>query len=177
MSQLVAPHIRTVIFDLDGTLYLKRGLARRLVARLWWSLPLILVDRLARGPLWRWVVRTRWHQRIYLPTMVRLIGQYCPVRPETLALIDECRRRNLSMAICSDYGCVRDKLDALGIDADQFALLISAPELGARKPSREAALQVMRRLNAQPATTLWVGDRDDTDGEAARSVGAMFLKV
>ena len=169
--------VQAVVTDLDGTLYTKGDLARRLVAHLWWALPLILIDRLARGAAWRWVVRTRWHQRIYLPTMARLIGHYCPVRNDVLELLLEAHRRELPIALYSDYGAIDAKLQALGIAPSLFTVMVSAPELGARKPDPQAAEQVLRLLNANPANTLWVGDRDDTDGVAARSIGATFMKV
>lgn len=169
--------MQTVVFDLDGTLYDKHGLARRMVRRLWWCLPLMAVDRLAKGCCWRWIVSTCWHQRVYLPTMVRLIAETCPVRPDVLALLNECHRRQLTTAVYSDYGCVRDKLQTLGIDEDLFTLLVDSPSLGARKPSLPAAQQLLSLLHAQPATTLFVGDRDDTDGATARLVGARFLWV
>ncbi|MBQ1874067.1 MAG: HAD family hydrolase [Paludibacteraceae bacterium] len=169
--------VKNVVLDLDGTLYDKRGLARRIVARLWWSLPLLLIDRKAHGPLWRWVVRTRWYRRIYLPTMVRLIGAHCPVRKEVVAFIEACRLRQIPMAVYSDYAFVREKLAVLGIDATQFRWLIDSPSLGARKPSREAAMRLLYMMEAKPETTLFVGDRDDTDGETARLVGAKFLMI
>ncbi|MBQ2608696.1 MAG: HAD family hydrolase [Paludibacteraceae bacterium] len=169
--------VKNVVLDLDGTLYDKRGLARRIVARLWWSLPLLLIDRKAHGPLWRWVVRTRWYRRIYLPTMVRLIGAHCPVRKEVVAFIEACRLRQIPMAVYSDYAFVREKLAVLGIDATQFRWLIDSPSLGARKPSREAAQKLLQMMEADPRTTLFVGDRDDTDGETARLVGAKFLMI
>lgn len=169
--------VKNVVLDLDGTLYNKQGLARRLVRRLWWSLPLLAVDRLAKGACWRWVVRTRWYRRIYLPTMVRMIGEGCSVREEVLHFISECRRKQIPVAVYSDYAFVADKLRVLRIDAEQFALLIDSPTLGARKPSKEAAMKLLSMLHAEPDTTLFVGDREDTDGETARLVGAQFLLV
>lgn len=169
--------VKNVVLDLDGTLYNKQGLPRRMVRRLWWSLPLLAVDRLAKGACWRWVVRTRWYRRIYLPTMVQMIGEGCSVREEVLHFISECRRRQIPMAVYSDYAFVADKLRVLGIDTEQFALLIDSPTLGSRKPSKEAAIKLLSMLHAEPDTTLFVGDREDTDGETARLVGAKFLLV
>ena len=169
--------IKTVVFDLDGTLYDKRGLAHRMVRHLWWCLPLMIIDRKAHGALWRWEVNTRWHKRIFLPTMVRLIARYHKARPEAVALLDECKARGLKTAIYSDYGNVEEKLAALGIDKSQFVLLVSAPELGALKPSKACAQKVLEMLHADPKTTLFVGDRDEKDGESARAVGAKFLLI
>jgi phosphoglycolate phosphatase len=70
-----------------------------------------------------------------------------------------------------------DKLKVLNIDPEQFDLLVAAPELGALKPSKPCAEKVMKMLDADPSTTLFVGDRDEKDGETARVVGAKFLLV
>ena len=189
------------MFDLDGTLYDKRGLAGRVVSRLWWSLPLLAAERLARrnahyvqfaseeeffgaffatmarGHWWGPGMAAEWYNHIYLPTMIRLIRKYHHPRPEVMAILDECRERGLQMAIYSDYGAVVEKLEALGIDPKQFDLLISAPELGALKPSEPCARRVLEMLQADPKTTLFVGDRDEKDGASARSVGARFLLI
>jgi len=193
--------IKTVVFDLDGTLYDKTGLANRMVKRLWWCLPLLVSERLARrnahyvqfasaeefygfffstmarGHWWGAGIAGRWYDHVYLPAMVRLIARYHKPRPEAMALIEECKREGKKMAIYSDYGCVIDKLEALGIDPQQFELLVSAPEMGALKPSAESARRVLEILGAEPETTLFVGDRDDKDGASARAVGAKFLLI
>lgn len=193
--------IKTVVFDVDGTLYDKRGLARRMVRALWWCLPLLAAERLARkhmhkvqyrsgeeffdafftkmarGHWWNKTIAAEWYHHVYLPTMVRLIAKYHRPRPEVLALMDECKRRGISMAIYSDYGGVLEKLAALGIDDKQFDLIVDAPELGALKPSAESARKVMELLHADPQTTLFVGDREEKDGESAKNVGAHFLLI
>ncbi|MBR6118370.1 MAG: HAD family hydrolase [Paludibacteraceae bacterium] len=169
--------IDTVIFDLDGTFYDKRGLAKRMVRRLWWCLPLMAIDRVAKGRCWRWIVSTRWHRQVYLPTMVDLIKTTCPRREEVVALWREAQEKHLRTAIYSDYGCVEEKLKVLDIDSDGFDLIITAPELGNLKPDKACAEQVLNRLGADPKTTLFVGDRDEKDGSAARAVGAKFLLI
>ena len=198
---MLSEDIRTVVFDLDGTMYDKHGLAKRMVRRLWWCLPLLLTERLARRTMhqhqyaskeafynafftkmakrhiWSARMAERWYNRVYIPAMVRLIGKYHRPRPETLALMALCREKGLRMAVYSDYGSVEQKLAVLGIDASQFELLADAPSMGALKPSEQSARRVLDLLKADAATTLFVGDRDDTDGETARRVGARFLKV
>lgn len=170
-------NIQTVIFDLDGTFYDKSGLAGRMVRRLWWCLPMMMIDRVAKGRCWRWIVNTRWHREVYLPTMTDLIGKTCPRRENVIALLEECKAQELKTAIYSDYAFVEEKLKVLGIEPQDFDLLVTATELGGLKPSPECARQVLERLNARPETTLFVGDRDEKDGAAARAVGAKFLLV
>lgn len=193
--------VRTVVFDLDGTLYDKRGLARRVIGRLWWCLPMLAAERLARrnahyvqfaseeeffeaffatmarGHWWSAGMAAQWYFHVYMPTMIRMIRKYHHPRREAIALIDACREQGIGMAIYSDYGSVIEKLEALGIDPNLFDLLISAPELGALKPSEPCARRVMELLQADPATTLFVGDRDEKDGASARAVGAEFLLI
>lgn len=200
-SYTIGKDIRTVIFDLDGTIYDKRGLAHRVVRRLWWCLPVLAAERLARrnmhyvqyaseeeffhafftsmarGHWWNIDIAAAWYHTVYMPTMLRQIARHHHPRPETMALLDECERRGIRMAIYSDYGCVIEKLEALGINPQRFDLLVSAPQLGALKPSEPCVRRVMEMLEADPNTTLFVGDRDEKDGASARAVGAHFLLI
>lgn len=193
--------VKTVVFDLDGTLYNKRGLAQQLMTRLWWCLPLLAAERLARrnmhymqfaseeeffeaffatmsrGHWWGPMVAATWYCDIYLPMMVRLIKRHHPLRPEALALIEEAQEQGLQMAVFSDYGCVVDKLEALGLDPKIFDVTVAAPSFGALKPAEQCTRRLLELLNAAPETTLFVGDRDDKDGAAARAVGAKFLLI
>lgn len=201
LSAEVLNGVKTIIFDLDGTLYDKRGLAHRMVRRLWWCLPLLLAERLARGGMheyqytsgdafyaaffanmarghwWGPDIAQRWYNHVYLPAMVRVLRHSFQPRPEAMALIEEGKRRGLQLAIYSDYGCVEEKLEALGIDAGLFDLRVDAPSMGALKPSGPSAAKVMLMLHAEPASTLFVGDRDEKDGASARAVGARFLLI
>lgn len=193
--------IKTVVFDVDGTLYDKRGLAHRMVRHLWWCLPLLAAERLARrtmhevqyssgeefyaiffrrmakGHWWGPGIAEEWYRHIYLPTMIRLIAKYHAPNQAVLSLIDECKRRNIPMAIYSDYGDVLAKLAVLGINPKDFDLIVDAPELGALKPSAASARKVLELLNADPQTTLFVGDRADKDGASAQAIGAKFLLI
>ena len=186
---------------MDGTLYDKRGLARRMVRRLWWCLPVLMSERLARrkmhevqypygeeffarlfavmsrGHWWGPETAEKWYNRVYMPAMVQMIAKYHHPRLQVMNLVAECKQRGLAVAIYSDYGFVLQKLEALGIEASQFDLIVDAPELGALKPCEACARKVLEMLKAQPETTLFVGDRDDKDGASARSVGARFLLV
>ncbi len=172
-----------------------------MVRRLWWCLPLLAAERLARknmhyvqyaseeeffgaffrhmsrGHWWTRSMAATWYHTTYMPTMIRLIRRYHSPRPEVMALVEEAKAKGLQLAIYSDYGCVIEKLEALGIDPALFDLMVSAPELGALKPSEPCARRVMELLNAKPETTLFVGDREDKDGASAKAVGARFLLI
>lgn len=193
--------IKIVIFDLDGTLYDKTGLAARMVRRLWWCLPLLMSERLARqkmhglqytscdtfntaffatmarGHWWGPDIAQKWYDYVYLPAMVRVLSRHFRPRPEAMELIEACKQKGLKMAIYSDYGCVVEKLKALRIDPKLFDLMVDAPSMGALKPSKQCAEKVMLLLHAEPETTLFVGDRDDKDGETARVVGAKYWLI
>ena len=193
--------VQSVVLDLDGTLYDKTGLARRMVRRLWWCLPLLAAERLARrnahyvqfaseeeffdffftsmarGHWWTAGMAATWYRQGYMPAMLRLIKRHCRPRQEVMELIREAKEKGLRLAVYSDYGCVAEKLEALGIAPDMFDLLVAAPELGALKPSEPCARRVLEMLGAQPESTLFVGDRDDKDGASARAVGAKWVII
>ena len=193
--------VKTVVLDLDGTMYDKSGLAARMVRRLFWCLPLVMAERwarrnmhytqyaseeeyndaffhfMARGHWWSAGIAETWYNTVYMPAMVRLIHRHHKPRKEVMELLEEAKSRGIKLAIYSDYGYVEEKLEALGIDPEPFELLIAAPQLGALKPSEPCARRLLEMLEADPETTLFVGDRDEKDGASARAVGAKFLKV
>jgi FMN phosphatase YigB (HAD superfamily) len=109
--------------------------------------------------------------------MVKLIAETCPRREEVVSLLYKVQSQGMRTAIYSDYGCVEEKLQVLGIDPKGFDLIITAPELGGLKPTKACAEEVLKRLGVKAGTTLFVGDRDEKDGEAARRVGARFLLI
>lgn len=148
-----------------------------MVRRLWWCLPLMIIDRVSKGPLWRWIVSTRWHRNVYLQTMTDLIRTTCPRKEEVVLFFEDCKAKGLQTAIYSDYACVEEKLTALGIDFKRFDAIFTAPQLGGLKPSKTCAEKVIAALKADPKTTLFVGDREEKDGAAAKAVEANYLKV
>ena len=173
--------VKTVVLDLDGTMYDKSGLAARMVRRLFWCLPLVMAERwarrnmhytqyasqeeyndaffhfMARGHWWSAGIAETWYNTVYMPAMARLIHRHHKPRKEVMELVEEAKSRGIKLAIYSDYGYVEEKLEALG--------------------SEPCARRLLEMLEADPETTLFVGDREDKDGASARAVGAKFLKV
>ena len=115
-------------------MYDKRGLAARMVSRLWWCLPLLLAERFARrnahyvqfaseeeffgfffstmsrGHWWGPRIAEKWYHLVYLPTMVRIIRRHHRLRPQACELLQTCQERGLQTAVYSDYGAVVEKL-------------------------------------------------------------------
>ncbi len=193
--------IEAVVLDLDGTIYNKRRLPAYLILRniLW--LPFLSAEqktrkamrgmylgskeafyteffrRMAQGRSFTSAMARWWYFHKYMPSMVHALE--CHFRPQSWfgGFLMECRKRHLRVVVYSDYGWVERKLYALGLHADMFEFVVSAPSLGGLKPAKECAEKVCQSLNIPPERCLFVGDRDDTDGASARAIGARFCQV
>ncbi len=189
------PAIRAVSFDLDGTLYATGAHRRRLLPRLLPQLPLIrawqasirglraersadlqaeilqrtalalaLEPELAEARLWFFLERT-W------ATTLRP-AHLLPGLAQALELLDA---RGVVRAVASDHP-PQLKLRSLGLEGGWQAQL-AAETLNALKPHPDVLLEAARIMGCPPACLLHIGDRADTDGEAARRAGARFMDV
>lgn len=194
-------NIQTIIFDLDGTLYHKRGLVRRMLLRLWWCLPLLISERIARkkivtcaydsperfyeaffqtmarGHWWNAKIAQRWYHTIYMPTMVRIIATHQPPNTAVINLLHQAKQKGLVTILFSDYGCAKEKLQAIGLAPALFSFIIDAPTLGGLKPNKTVIYRLLERTGTDPKKTLFIGDRIDKDGGSAQAVGATFWNV
>lgn len=189
---------RIIIFDLDGTLYDKTGLARRLVWKqlLRGCLHLLVRERKVRRQLrgLHFVSEEafydaffagfpcpekarRWYFEQYMPDMAAVLRKHYRMAQWLEWKIPELRDKGQKIVVFSDYGFVREKLAAIGFDSQWADLVVDAPSLGGLKPCRESFEKICQMMNAQPSECLMVGDRDDTDGEGARAVGMAFERV
>lgn len=190
--------MRAYIFDLDGTLYDKSGLARRLI-----------VSQLGRGRL-RMLKRERevrkhlrgkhfgsendfynaffarferpelarrWYFEEYMPDMVAILRKHYRIAPWVETTMMELRSKGCKIAVFSDYGCVREKLKAIGFNLAWADFLFDAPALGGLKPSKRSFRKICDEMNVKPSECLMVGDRSDTDGAGARAAGMAFALV
>ena len=225
----LTPEIRAVVFDLDGTLYDKHCLPRYLVLRNLLALPLLAAERktrkqlrgqylgsesafydaffaaMSKGHWFSESMARRWYFGYYMPSMVRVIAKHCRQNYGVGEWLSVCRERQITVAVYSDYGCVEEKLHALGLSGENFAYIVSAPELGGLKPAKECAEQVVAHLQAvaqaqlqaeahtplqteahippstyseiTPQNCLFIGDRTDTDEASARAICAQFALV
>ena len=112
----------------------------------------------------------RWMEREPLDLLERL------VRPGLHALLATAKQRGLRIGVLSDYPALA-KLEAMKL-AHHFEVLVSAQDARVNrfKPDPAGVLEVLRRLDAAPAQALYVGDREEVDGAAARAAGvACFI--
>lgn len=117
-----------------------------------------------------------WFYGNYMPLMVELIRRRCRVREGVVERIESLRREGVRVAILSDYGFIKEKLDALGIDPGLFEALLDAPSLGGLKPSPDVFRGACQCLGCSPQEALMVGDRPDTDG-GSEALGMKFVHI
>ena len=192
---------KLVIFDLDGTLYDKRGLSLRMVLHAPFDIRKMQAERKTRANMkgvwlgddssFYYVYFQRiaerlhgsaeqvkhWYENRYMPLMVRMIGQHQPLGRWVIPFIEECQQKGIKMVVLSDYGFAKEKLQALGLTPSLFDWVVSAPELGGLKPAVELMKRVAEQMGMAVEDCLVIGDRDDTDGEMAQRSGAQFRKV
>ncbi|MCR4965967.1 MAG: HAD family hydrolase [Bacteroidales bacterium] len=186
---------RVVIFDLDGTLYDKSGLACRLIfsSLVRGDLGLLRREQNARKKLRGISFNSeeqfyeafflefpnpekarRWYFERYMPLMVSILQRKYSLYSWVSEILKQLKDRQIRVAVFSDYGCVEDKLQAIGFDPRWADALFDAPALGGLKPCKESFAKLCEALNVKPEECLMVGDRHDTDGLGAESVGMSF---
>ncbi len=193
---------RAVVFDLDGTLYDNKGLPLKLVLADIPNMWVLGAERKARKLIkgadygdaagvydalfakMAEVKRSltvekarRWYQDKYMPLQVTLLHMYFAPRPLVIELLEAIKARGLKCVLYSDYGHEVEKIQALGIDPTYFDVIVSAAKMGGLKPSARSMERLMELCGLEAATTLYVGDREDTDGESAHAVQMDFLNV
>jgi HAD superfamily hydrolase (TIGR01509 family) len=194
--------IQAVIFDVDGTLYhqpqlraiMARQLALHLLKKPWaWREVQLLKDfRALREQLtaepdadlgqeqYQRVAQRRgvspalvkatvekWMQRAPLPHLAA-----CR-RTGVRSFFQELRQQGKAIAVFSDYPA-REKMRAMGLSA-QVVVCADDPRVNRLKPDPKGLLTTAQDLGVEPGACLYVGDRDQLDGEAARRAGMAYL--
>jgi phosphoglycolate phosphatase/putative hydrolase of the HAD superfamily len=96
------------------------------------------------------------------------------VRKDLIRVLRSAKEKGIRTAVCSDYPAIR-KIAALGL-TEWFDLVVSAqdPEIGEFKPSPKMLEFALERLGVRPEQALYIGDRAEIDGAAARRAGVAF---
>ena len=118
-----------------------------------------------------------WYNTRYMPLMVRVIKKYYQPVEWLEPFVSQCKTLGVRIVVLSDYGHTKEKIQALGLDDTMFDWVVSAPELGGLKPARQLLEKVAAKMGILPNQCLVIGDREDTDGELAKSVNAPFYLV
>ncbi|HYX38359.1 MAG TPA: HAD-IA family hydrolase [Oligoflexus sp.] len=186
-----------VIFDLDGTLYEYRWLKLQLIRHNLRFLSFLMKLEKGRDAV-RWAsfpdqnslvaessrvssprnpqAFQQWYENTFYPSFIGLLRPHMK-RPEAGSLLRTLKGHGMKLAVCSDYGFVGERLDALSLDRRIFDVLISAEENGHLKPQIFTYLKILNELDLDANQVLIVGDRMDTDGIAAKELGAAFYTV
>ena len=193
----------TFIFDLDGTLYDKSRLAFRLILSETprGKLKLLSSERKVRSLLKgkdfgtseafyeaffealskesgkKAEAARKWYFEGYLPRMAKILKEHYRLQDWVEPLLKEIVSKGGRLAVFSDYGAVKEKLDALGLDPEIPVYLFDAPSLGGLKPSRASFERLAAAMGARCDDCVMIGDRNDTDGSGARAAGMDFIQV
>jgi FMN phosphatase YigB (HAD superfamily) len=195
--------IKAVIFDVDGTLYDQGQLRRRMMASLLayyamrpWrirELAVLQAFRAEREKMaghagdienaqYRWCSARTGHPEVEVR---RIVGRW--IFEEPGPLLKECvypgaarfmnalRTNGIKVAIYSDYKA-HDKLKAMGLWAD-LVVASTDPEVDRLKPDPAGLHVVARRLGVPAEECLFIGDRQEMDGECARRAGMPYLII
>ena len=193
--------VKVVIFDLDGTLYDNSWLPIRLILADPRHMFMLASERRSRRLLKgqefgdadtfyktlfthisthqnvTYMVAKEWYFGKYMPLTVSILKKHYRAGQFVVQLVEELKKRGILTAVFSDYRCVAEKLEAIGLNPDMFDYLEAAPELGGLKPNRQLFLHLVEVIGVKPEEALFIGDREDTDGNGARAAGIKFLKV
>lgn len=116
-------------------------------------------------------VLDEWFHRQPLSILPRCL------RPGLIPLLDAAKSAGVRIAAYSDYPC-REKLDAMRLTGYfEFALDPSTPLAGFLKPDPTGLRRALEIIGADPGKAVYIGDRHDLDGEAARRAGMRSLIV
>ncbi len=107
----------------------------------------------------------RWMEAAPLPLLPRFMDPALP------ALLQAARQRGVRLGVFSDYPAT-EKLAALGL-AEFFEVVLTAQDPGVNrfKPDPRGLREALRRLHAEGAEALYVGDRAKIDAAAAQAAG------
>ena len=188
-----------VVLDLDGTLYQKPHmvwhmmvgdrchlleLAGERIARTWIAgRHYESQDAFYQSFFWKiaqWMPFSskhaqKWYFTHYLPTMLKVIQRYYRLSDWVQPLVEKAKAAGAKVVVYSDYEMMAEKFAILGFDASQLDYAVCASELGGAKPCKESMEALLNLMKVKASRTLVIGDRDKTDGEAARRVGARFI--
>lgn len=89
------------------------------------------------------------------------------------ALWERLKEKQIPICIFSDYP-VEDKLKALDLDYN-ISVCSTDKEIDALKPNPKGLYKIVEKIGVTIQECLFIGDRDDKDGQCARNAGMPYL--
>lgn len=196
--------IKVVIFDVDGTLYLQSKLRKKMMKALlthylvrpWRAHELKILMHFRRErernhdfddedletAQYIWCAQKAKYPFPKIREVVdRWIFQWpnqylssC-VYPGVAELFSLLKKQNIKIAIYSDYKSA-DKLKAMNLEAD-LIVASTDPHVDRLKPNPKALFYIADQLKVAPEECLFIGDRQELDGECAERAGMPYLIV
>ncbi len=195
-------NVKGIIFDLDGTLYQMRWFMRPLLAcklithllrlprflkarghfagvqmgsreNLLNSIALAVSKKEKCSPeeIYNWIVNS------FYPAFISIMPFLKNSRPGIEEILISLRKNGLKLGVLSDYDHVSKRLEHLQISPSLFDITTSSEISGALKPCSQPFLDIANQWNICPENIMVIGDRDDTDGQAARDAGMQFIQI
>lgn len=117
------------------------------------------------------------HYKTLLAQYARAICVHTTMYPGAMDAVQALRAAGYGVGICTNKpeGLAEDLMRALGV-RDQFGALIGADTLPVRKPDPAPLAETVRRLGGDMSKSILVGDTD-TDRNTARAAGVASVLV
>lgn len=185
--------IKSVLFDLDGTLLNRDASVKRFIDNQYerlnkWLAPIKkddyssrFIELDCRGYVWKDKVYQQLTDEFKISgiTWEMLLRDYvdyfkssCIAFPNLIEMLDELKSQSILLGLITN-GRGRfqmDNIKAMGIENYFDSILISEWE-GIKKPDPEIFTRAMRKLNVSAKECLFVGDHPENDVKAAQHTG------
>lgn len=192
---------KAIIFDFDGTLFNKKGIGFHLVMSDLRHIKYIWAERKTRDEFrgedfgdeeafqhaffTALAVKVnkseehvrKWYYTRYMNVMQRVLKKHFKPRKALKELLCHLRSNGVRLVVFSDYPCVVERLNVLGIPSGLFDFHYSSECFGALKPSSRPLINIVDTIGLNIADVLMVGDKNSTDGLAAHSVGMDYIHI
>lgn len=202
MDRINWKKVKLVIFDVDGTLYSQTALRKKLLPRLslhylirpWrlYELFILYVFRKEREHAHSYAYGNLEQQQYLwcasktnypVDKIKEVVNKWIYVEP--IAYLEGCiypglknfmsnlQEKGVKTAVYSDYPADK-KIQHLGLNVS-IALSSTDREVDHFKPHPKAIQLLIERFNVKPSECVFIGDRDDRDGQCARNAGIPYL--